>query len=111
MPRRAKPPECETLAPHGARGTLTARTARRCRATCDPAVAGLKAQLRSRSAAYAAGQRYALGHDLELLDPTPFSDTTAIAVAFNYAVQNQVQSISDLVKVSPQLTLGAAPQF
>jgi osmoprotectant transport system substrate-binding protein len=77
----------------------------------DQDVAGLKHQYRTRSAAYAAGQRYALAHDLELLDPTPFSDTNAIAVAFDYAVENQVQSISDLIKVSPQLTLGGAPQF
>jgi glycine betaine/choline ABC-type transport system substrate-binding protein len=79
--------------------------------TWDHEVAGLKEQFHSRAAAYAAGQRYALKHQLELLDPTPFSDTNAIAVAFNYAVENQVQSISDLVKVSPQLTLGGAPQF
>jgi glycine betaine/choline ABC-type transport system substrate-binding protein len=79
--------------------------------TWDHDVAGLKDQFHTRAAAYAAGQRYALKHDLELLDPTPFSDTNAIAVAFNYAVENQVQSISDLLKVSPQLTLGGAPQF
>ena len=79
--------------------------------TWDHEVAGLKEQFHTRAAAYAAGQHYALKHDLELLDPTPFSDTNAIAVAFNYAVENQVQSISDLIKVSPQLTLGGAPQF
>lgn len=79
--------------------------------TWDQDVAALKDQFHSRDAAYAAGQRYALRHGLQLLDPTPFSDTDAIAVAFNYAVENQVQSISDLVKVSPQLTLGGAPQF
>jgi osmoprotectant transport system substrate-binding protein len=79
--------------------------------TWDQDVAGLKEQFRTRSAAYAAGQHYALKHGLELLDPTPFSDTNAIAVAFDYAVENQVQSISDLFKVSPQLTLGGPPQF
>ncbi len=79
--------------------------------TWDQQVAGLKDQFHSRAAAYAAGQRYALKHGLELLDPTPFSDTNAIAVAFDYAVENQVQSISDLIKVSPQLTLGGPPQF
>ena len=36
----------------------------------------------------------------ELLDPTPFSDTDAIAVTFAYAVENQLQSIADLRKVS-----------
>jgi glycine betaine/choline ABC-type transport system substrate-binding protein len=79
--------------------------------TWDQDVAELKDQFHSRDAAYAAGQRYALKHGLQLLDPTPFSDTNAIAVAFNYAVENQVQSISDLIKVAPQLTLGGAPQF
>jgi glycine betaine/choline ABC-type transport system substrate-binding protein len=46
-----------------------------------------------------------------LLNPTPFSNTNAIAVPFNYAVQNELQSIPDLIKVSPQLTLGGPPQF
>ncbi len=58
-----------------------------------------------------AGLHYALKHGLELLNPTPFSNTNAIAVPFNYAVQNEVQSIPDLIKVSPQLTLGGPPQF
>ncbi len=74
-------------------------------------VAGLKTQFHSRAAAYVAGERYALKHGLELLDPTPFSDTNAIAVAFDYAVENEVQTMSDLIKVSPQLTLGGPPQF
>ena len=51
------------------------------------------------------------GHGLKLLDPTPFSNTSAIAVSFDYAVQNQVQSIPDLIKVSGGLTLGGPPQF
>jgi osmoprotectant transport system substrate-binding protein len=79
--------------------------------TWDQEVAGIKEQFHSRSAAYAAGQHYALKHGLELLDPTPFSDTNAVAVAFDYAVENQVQSISDLFKVSSKLTLGGPPQF
>jgi osmoprotectant transport system substrate-binding protein len=74
-------------------------------------VAGSTRQYRSRAAAYLAGQRYALKHGLALLDPTPFSDTNAIAVPFNYAVQNGIQSITDLIKVAPQLTLGGSPQF
>jgi osmoprotectant transport system substrate-binding protein len=77
----------------------------------DQDVAGLRQQFRSRSAAYVAGQHYALGHGLVLLDPTPFSDTNAIAVAFDYAVENQVQSIPDLVKVPGNLTIGGEPQF
>jgi osmoprotectant transport system substrate-binding protein len=79
--------------------------------TWDQTVAGFKQQFRTRAAAYAAGQRYALKHGLQLLDPTPFSDTSAIGVSFDYAVENQVQTIPDLIKVSPQLTLGGPPQF
>lgn len=79
--------------------------------TWNTAVAGITRTFRTRTEAYLAGQHYALQHGLELLDPTPFSNTNAIAVAFNYAVENEVQSIPDLVKLSPQLTLGGPPQF
>jgi osmoprotectant transport system substrate-binding protein len=79
--------------------------------TWDTAVAGIQRSFRTRNDAYLAGQHYALQHGLELLNATPFSNTNAIAVPFNYAVENDVQSISDLIKVSPQLTLGGPPQF
>ena len=79
--------------------------------TWDTQVAGLQQPFKTRSDAYVAGLRYALKHGLELLNPTPFSNTNAIAVSFNYAVQNEVQSIPDLIKLSPQLTLGGPPQF
>ncbi len=79
--------------------------------TWDTTVAGIQDQFRTRRDAYLAGQRYALKNGLALLGPTPFSDTNAIAVTFDYAVQNDLQSISDLVKVAPQLTLGGPPQF
>jgi osmoprotectant transport system substrate-binding protein len=79
--------------------------------TWDTSVAGSTRQYRTRDAAYLAGQRYALKHGLALLDATPFSDTNAIAVPFDYAVENGLQSIPDLINVSPQLTLGGPPQF
>ncbi|MBV9606734.1 MAG: hypothetical protein JO027_16590 [Solirubrobacterales bacterium] len=79
--------------------------------TWDQEVAGIQEQFHSRSAAYLAGQRYAQQHGLTLLDPTPFSDTDAIGVSFDYAVENQVQTISDLISVTPQLTIGGPPQF
>jgi glycine betaine/choline ABC-type transport system substrate-binding protein len=79
--------------------------------TWNTSVVGSTHQYRTRDAAYLAGQRYALKHGLALLDPTPFSDTNAIAVPFNYAVQNGIQSIDDLIKVAPELTLGGSPQF
>ena len=79
--------------------------------TWDSAVAGIQRPFKTRDEAYLAGQRYALKHGLELLDPTPFSDTNAIAVGFDYAVENGVQSIPDLAGVTAQLTLGGPPQF
>ena len=79
--------------------------------TWDTQVAGIQTTFKTRDDAYLAGQRYALRHGLQLLDQTPFSDTNAIAVPFNYAVENQVQSIPDLIKVSNQLTLGGPAQF
>jgi osmoprotectant transport system substrate-binding protein len=78
--------------------------------TWDTSVAGLPNVSRSLREAYLAGQHYALKHGLELLNETPFSNTNAIAVTFDYAVENQVQSIPDLIKMS-QLTLGGPPQF
>jgi osmoprotectant transport system substrate-binding protein len=74
-------------------------------------VAGLKQTFKSRSAAYLAGQVYALTHGLELLNPTPFSDNNAIGVTSSYAVQNGLHTIPDLIKVEPELTLGGPPQF
>ncbi len=61
--------------------------------------------------AYRAAQDYAVAHDLELLQPTPFSDTDAIGVTLDYAVQNGLSTIRDLRKVAQTLTLGAPPQF
>jgi osmoprotectant transport system substrate-binding protein len=61
--------------------------------------------------AYQAGQRYALTLGLQLLDPTPFSDTNQIGVTFNYANEHRLKSLADLHRVGPRLTLGAPPQF
>jgi len=77
----------------------------------DRDVASLTRPFLSRTDAYLAGQRYALAHGLQLLDTTPFGDTEAIAVTFDYAVENQLESIGDLTKVAGQLTLGGPPQF
>ncbi len=74
-------------------------------------VAGLTRHFRTRHAAYVAGNRYALTHGLELLNPTPFSDTSAIAVTDIFATQNNLRKISDLQKVEQTLTLGGPPQF
>jgi osmoprotectant transport system substrate-binding protein len=74
-------------------------------------VAGIQQSFDTRAAAYLAGQQYAQAHGLKLLDATPFSDTQAIAVTFYYAVENELQSIDDLIKVAPELAIGGPPQF
>jgi osmoprotectant transport system substrate-binding protein len=79
--------------------------------TWNTAVAGERRTFRTSYAAYQAAQRYALARGLELLDPTPFSDTDAVGVSFNYAVQNGLDTIGDLRKVASGLTFGAPPQF
>lgn len=65
----------------------------------------------SADATYAAAQSYANDHGLELLQPTPFSDTDAIAVPAIYGAVHHLRNISDLVRVESGLTLGGPPQF
>jgi osmoprotectant transport system substrate-binding protein len=77
----------------------------------DDTIAGEKGKLDSSYAAYQAGQSYAVAHGLVLLSPTPFSDTSAIGVTFNYAAENGLRTIADLQKVAPGLTFGGPPQF
>jgi osmoprotectant transport system substrate-binding protein len=79
--------------------------------TWNSAVAGDQRSFRSLHSAYEAGQRYAVTHGLALLNPTPFSDTDAIGVGLDYAVQNGLSTIRDLRKVAQTLTFGAPPQF
>jgi osmoprotectant transport system substrate-binding protein len=79
--------------------------------TWDTAVAGYSRPFKNARAAYRAGQRYALAHGLQLLDPTPFSDTDAIGVTSSYALANDLHSLIDLRRVAQTLTFGAPPQF
>ena len=74
-------------------------------------VAGYRRNFKTAHGAYAAAQRYALTHGMELLDPTPFSDTSAIGVTDTYAEQNHLRTIGDLRRVAPTMTLGAPPQL
>ncbi len=74
-------------------------------------VAGYHHAFRSALGAYQAAQHYALGHDLQLLAPTPFSDTDGIAVTDAYAADNHLHSIADLRRVADSLTIGGPPQF
>jgi osmoprotectant transport system substrate-binding protein len=79
--------------------------------TWNSAIAGNPRASRTLRSAYGAGQAYATAHNLELLEPTPFSDTDAIGVTLDYAVQNSLSTIRDLRKVAQTLTFGAPPQF
>jgi osmoprotectant transport system substrate-binding protein len=78
--------------------------------TWNRSVAGIAHTFGTAAGAYQAGQRYALAHGLELLDPTPFSDTMGIAVTIPYATQNGLETIGDLRTVAQSLTLGAPLQ-
>ena len=77
----------------------------------DSSVAGYKGRFRTAHAAFEAGQQYALLNDMQLLNPTPFSDTGGLAVKVPYAVQNALSSVGDLRKVQATLTIGGPPQF
>ncbi len=79
--------------------------------TWNTSVAGFKRSFLSRGAAYRAGRRWARRYGFDLLHPTPFGDTEAIAVSFNYAVHNGLETIGDLTKVASTLALGGPPQF
>jgi osmoprotectant transport system substrate-binding protein len=61
--------------------------------------------------AFQAGQNYAQAHGLELLSPTRFSDTQAIAVTRSYARANGLHTIEDLRRVATGMTLGAPQEF
>jgi osmoprotectant transport system substrate-binding protein len=74
-------------------------------------VAGYTREFKTRHSAYIAANRYALTHGLELLNPTPFSDTSGIGVTDIFAQQNQLSAIGDLRKVEQTLTIGGPPQF
>jgi osmoprotectant transport system substrate-binding protein len=79
--------------------------------TFETAVAQFRHGFRTESAAYGAAQRYAEAHHLELLLPTPFSDTSAIGVTVGYAQANHLSTVRDLARVAPSLIMGGPPQF
>jgi osmoprotectant transport system substrate-binding protein len=77
----------------------------------NSSAAGYQQTYTTENSAYVAAQRYALAHGLDLLTPTPFSDTGAVGVTVGYAQQYHLRAIGDLTKVAQTLTLGAPPQF
>jgi osmoprotectant transport system substrate-binding protein len=79
--------------------------------TWDSQVAHVRGPFATRSEAYDAGQAFATAHGLKLLRPTPFSDTSAVGVTFDYAVQNGLATIADLRKLGRRMTFGGPPEF
>jgi osmoprotectant transport system substrate-binding protein len=79
--------------------------------TWNTAVAQYRRGFSSSAAAYDAAQGYAEAHGMELLMPTPFSDTAAIGVTVGYAAANHLSSVRDLLRVASSLILGGPPQF
>jgi osmoprotectant transport system substrate-binding protein len=77
----------------------------------DASIAGYRRSFHSESSAYAAAQRYALAHKMQLLLPTPFSDTEALGVTVGYAEANHLHTVRDLTRVAPTLTVAGPPQF
>jgi osmoprotectant transport system substrate-binding protein len=79
--------------------------------TFNSAIAGDRHGFRTPIAADHAAERYALSHGLALLEPTPFSDTDAIAVTVAFARHNRLRSIIDLRRVAATMTMAGPPQF
>lgn len=79
--------------------------------TFNTTVAGYRHGFGTLLDAYQGAQHYALAHGMQVLAPTPFADTPAIAVTVAYAAENRVRSIGDLDHLTAALTLGGPPQF
>jgi osmoprotectant transport system substrate-binding protein len=77
----------------------------------DYDIAHHRGGFRTAAKAFIAAQPYAAHHGLTLLNPTPFSDTPAIAVTLAYGHQNHLRSIGDLRRVASKLVFGGPPQF
>lgn len=77
----------------------------------NTSVAGNTRAFRSDAGAYRAAQRWARGHGLRLLSPTPFSDTDTLAVTRAYGERHRLATLRDLRKVAAGMTLGAPMQF
>jgi osmoprotectant transport system substrate-binding protein len=77
----------------------------------DSQAAGDTKPFSSLADAYAAGQAYAQTQKLELLPPTPASNTSGIAVLSSYAAMYDVRTLADLAQVAPTLTIGSPVLF
>jgi len=64
-------------------------------------VAHLHRRFRTLRASYRAAVAYARRHGVVLLPPTPFSDTSCVAVLTQYAAANHIHSIPELARGGP----------
>ncbi len=77
----------------------------------DTSVAGIGRGFRSLRAAYGAGQHYAAQHHLELLAPTRFYNTDAIAVPTTFARAHRLRSLVDLAAMVDPVSLGTPLEY
>jgi osmoprotectant transport system substrate-binding protein len=79
--------------------------------TFNTAIAGYHHGFRTLLDAYDGAAHYALAHGIQVLAPTPFSNTNGLAVTVAYAAQNHVRAIGDLNRLTAGLTVGGPAQF
>ncbi len=77
----------------------------------DTSVADVHRSLHSLGDAYRVGQAYASRQKMKLLAPTPFTDTSGIAVLSSYAHRHRLQSLIRLSRVARRLTFGGPLEF
>lgn len=77
----------------------------------DQTIAGVHRRPQSLPDAYRIGEAYARRQHLTLLAPTPFSDTSGIAVRTRYARRHGLRTLLDLRSVASRLTLGGPLEF
>lgn len=61
--------------------------------------------------AYTEAQAYANKHGMQLLQPTPFSDSDALATLPSFASAHHLRSVADLKPLGHSIKLAAAPEF
>jgi glycine betaine/choline ABC-type transport system substrate-binding protein len=76
----------------------------------NSSIAHLHRRFRTLEASYAAARSYAHRHGFVLLPPTPFSDTSCVAVLAQYAAANHIRSIPQLARSGP-IVFGAPNVF
>jgi osmoprotectant transport system substrate-binding protein len=77
----------------------------------DTEVAKQDGVFSSRQAALDAGESYADAHGMQLLNPSPGSDTYGLAVTSQYARANRLHSLADLALLPTPFVLGAPLEF